>query len=104
MIKPKPLISNMWRPAPDASARSDIYRFDRNERTTVFTDEELNKIFANVTAYDLVAYGELEPFYSKVSSFFGINRENILLTSQIKGVLIKQLHQVQVVSHSFLQH
>ena len=48
MIKPKPLISNMWRPAPDASARSDIYRFDRNERTTVFTDEETGLIVAKV--------------------------------------------------------
>ena len=81
MIKSKPLISKMWRPSPDSSERSQIFRFDRNERTTVFSDEELNNLYSSITAYDLVAYGELEPFYRKVSSFFGIERDNILLTS-----------------------
>ena len=81
MIKAKPLIEKMWRPEPDTSQRYDYYRFDRNERTTLFTDDQFSSIISTLSPYDLVAYGELELFYKKICSWLGVNRDNILLTS-----------------------
>jgi len=45
MIKPKKLISKIWRPEPDSTARNDFYRFERNEPTTLFSDEQFFDIF-----------------------------------------------------------
>jgi histidinol-phosphate aminotransferase len=81
MIKPKKLISKIWRPELDSSERKDFYRFERNERTTLFTDEQYSDILSNLTSYDLVAYGELEPFYKKICDWLNVDRKNILLTS-----------------------
>ena len=81
MIEAKSLVEKMWRPEPDTSQRFDYYRFDRNERTTLFTDEQFSNIISTLSPYDLVAYGELEPFYSKICTWLGVNRANILLTS-----------------------
>ena len=66
MIKPKELVSKMWRPPPDDSSRSDFSRFERNERTTLYKEKEFNEIISTISSYDLVAYGELEPFYNKI--------------------------------------
>ena len=71
----------MWRPAPDNSKRSNYFRFERNERTTLFTEKEFKEIISSITAYDLVAYGELEPFYKKLADWLKIDRTSILLTS-----------------------
>jgi len=81
MVKPKPLIKKMWRPDPDDSSRSDYYRFERNERTTLFKDDVFHDIISSLSSYDLVAYGELEPFYDKILNWLDLKRENILLTS-----------------------
>ena len=48
MIKPKELVSQMWRPAPDDSSRSDFFRFERNERTTLFKEKEFNEIISTI--------------------------------------------------------
>ena len=45
MIKPKKLISKIWRPEPDSTVRNDFYRFERNERTTLFSNEQFFDIF-----------------------------------------------------------
>ena len=45
MIKPKKLISKIWRPEPDSTARKDFCRFERNERTTLFSNEQFFDIF-----------------------------------------------------------
>ena len=68
MIKAKSLVEKIWRPEPDTSQRNNYYRFDRNERTTLFTDDQFSNIISTLSPYDLVAYGELEPFYSKIST------------------------------------
>ena len=81
MIKPKPLVEKMWRPEPDSSSRFDNYRFDRNERTTLFNDQQFSNILSKLSPYDLVAYGELEPFYNRISNWLDLNRGNILLTA-----------------------
>ena len=81
MINSKKLISKMWRPEPDTSKRQDHYRLERNERTSLFKEKEFNEIISTITSYDLVAYGELEPFYNKIKNWLGVGRKNILLTS-----------------------
>jgi len=81
MIKTKEILSKMWRPEPDDSSRSDFFRFERNERTTLFKEKEFNEIISTITPYDLVAYGELEPFYNKIKNWLEVDRKNILLTS-----------------------
>ena len=81
MIPPKELINCITRPAPDKSERSNIYRFDRNERTTTFSEEEFREMLSTLTPYDFVAYGELEPFYEKAAEWLNVERGNILFTS-----------------------
>tara|TARA_Y100000590_G_scaffold464953_1_gene635775 strand:- start:669 stop:1751 length:1083 start_codon:yes stop_codon:yes gene_type:complete len=80
-IKPKKTIIKMWRPDPDTSERSNFFRFDRNERTTLFSEKEFKKMLSTLNSYDFVAYGELEPFYDKICKWLNINRRNVLLTS-----------------------
>ena len=81
MIKPNNLIKNITRPPADKSSRESHFRFDRNERTTLFDDFEFNEMISQITPYDLVAYGELEPFYNKVKNWLNISRNEVLLTS-----------------------
>lgn len=81
MIEPKETIKNIWRPAPETESRTDIFRFDRNERTTLFTNEEFQSMLFRLTPYDFVAYGELEPFYQKTKDWLNVDRTNILFTS-----------------------
>ncbi len=81
MIKPNKNIEKMWRPDPDDLSRSDYLRLEKNERTTLFNTQDFNKIISSLTPYDLVAYGELEPFYKSVVNWLKLKRENILLTS-----------------------
>lgn len=81
MIKSKKNIKKLSRPDPDNSKRFSQFRFDRNERTTLFNNEQFNKMLSILTPYDFVAYGELEPFYRKLSKYLKIDRKNILLTS-----------------------
>ena len=81
MVNSKKLISNLWRPDPDSFNRESYYRFDKNERVTLFTPDQFNNIISSLTPYDLVAYGELEPFYKKICEWLKLNRNNVLLTS-----------------------
>ena len=81
MINTNKLIQQIDRPSPDHSSRENDYRFDRNERTTLFTDEEFKGMISQLSPYDFVAYGELEPFYNKISEWLQLNREQLLLTS-----------------------
>ena len=81
MIKPKKNISKLWRPPPEVLDRSSYYRFEKNERTTLFSEEEFNNMLSELSPYDLVAYGELETFYNSVAGWLKLKRENILLTS-----------------------
>ena len=74
MIKPKPLIDKMWSPDPDDTSRKDKYRFNSNERTTLFDDKDFSRIISELSPYDLVAYGELEPFYLKIVNWLNLNR------------------------------
>lgn len=71
----------MWRPEPDTSERSGFSRFERNERTTLFSEKEFSDMLSQLSSYDFVAYGELEPFYQKIAEWLCVERENILLTS-----------------------
>lgn len=81
MINPNELISKITRPPADKSCRKDHYRFDRNERTTLFTSDEFNEMISQITPYDVIAYGELDPFYEKIKDWLNISRNQILLTS-----------------------
>ena len=80
-MKCNELIYNINRPPPDDSSRITHYRFDRNERTTLFTDNEFKDMISNLHPYDFVAYGELEPFYNKIKDWLNLSRDQILLTS-----------------------
>ena len=42
MINSKDFKKNIWRPEPDVSKRSSYFRFERNERTTLFYDSKFN--------------------------------------------------------------
>lgn len=81
MIKSNELINQITRPPADKSSRESHYRFDRNERTTLFNKDEFNEMISQINPYDLVAYGELEPFYDKIKDWLNISRNQILLTS-----------------------
>jgi histidinol-phosphate aminotransferase len=61
--------------------RRNLYRFEKNERTTLFTDDEFKQMMATINAFDLVAYGELEPFYTAVCQWLNIDRTELLVTA-----------------------
>ena len=81
MMRSRDTISKIQRPSPDTASRGTHYRFDRNERTTLFTDEEFREMLSVLNPYDFVAYGELEPLYIKAAKWLDVDRENILFTS-----------------------
>jgi histidinol-phosphate aminotransferase len=81
MIKSKPLVSAIGRPAPDTLRRTNLLRLDKNERTTLFSDREFQAMMSTITPFDIVAYSELEPIYEAFTKWLNIKRENILLTS-----------------------
>lgn len=81
MIRSKRLISQISRPGPDTLERENLLRFEKNERTTLFSDEEFTDMMNTITPFDLVAYSELEPFYNSVVKSLSIKRENVLLTA-----------------------
>tara|TARA_B100000427_G_C15517250_1_gene598747 strand:+ start:3161 stop:4228 length:1068 start_codon:yes stop_codon:yes gene_type:complete len=81
MVKSKMLISKIDRPKPDSSTRKNVYRFEKNERTTLFDLDVFNNIIKTITPFDLVAYAELEPFYNSVSNWLEINRNQLLITA-----------------------
>tara|TARA_B100000963_G_C22629219_1_gene673995 strand:- start:1344 stop:2411 length:1068 start_codon:yes stop_codon:yes gene_type:complete len=80
MIRSKKLISNISRPDPESTSRIDIYRFEKNERTTLFDKKTFNDIIKTLTPFDLVAYGEIEPFYDSACNFLMIERNQLLVT------------------------
>lgn len=81
MIKSNKLISKINRPKPDSLERKNLYRFEKNERTTLFSNDVFNEIIDSINPFDLVAYGELEPFYYSLIKYLKIKRNQILLTS-----------------------
>lgn len=81
MIKSNKLISEINRPSPDTLERENLLRFEKNERTTLFSDKEFKDMMNTITPFDLVAYSELEPFYKTVINALSIQRENILITA-----------------------
>ncbi|PWS28173.1 hypothetical protein DHW03_11530 [Pedobacter yonginense] len=81
MIKSKKLVSMIDRPSPDILERSNLYRFEKNERTTLFSEAEFKEIMASITSFDLVAYGELEPLYLAVCKWLKVDREQLLITA-----------------------
>lgn len=80
MIKPKELVAQVSRPAPETLKREGLMRLDKNERTTLFSEEEFNNMMADITPFDLVAYSELEPTYEAFVKWLNVGRGNILLT------------------------
>lgn len=80
MIKPKKIISNIFRPGPDKMDRKELMRFERNERTTLFSKNTFDAILNTITPYDLTPYASLEPFYLLVSEWLSIDRNQLLLT------------------------
>lgn len=81
MIKPKKLISQISRPGIDTLEREKLLRFEKNERTTLFSDDEFKSMMSTISSFDLVAYSELEPFYNTIIKSLTIKRENILLSA-----------------------
>jgi histidinol-phosphate aminotransferase len=81
MIKSKKLISMIERPIPDTLERRTLYRFEKNERTTLFSKEEFDQMLSTLTPFDLVAYGELEPFYKTVCEWLKVDRSELLITA-----------------------
>ena len=82
MIEPKKHIKTLERKEPSSENRiGEVFRFDRNERTTPFPKEHLKKITGIMSADEMVAYPNLEPFYRKLVSWLKVDREEVLLTS-----------------------
>ncbi len=81
MIQSKKILLDIKRPGYDDSKRINILRLEKNERTTLFSKGEFDKILETITPFDLTAYGELEPLYQTVCNYLNINRSELLLTA-----------------------
>jgi histidinol-phosphate aminotransferase len=96
MIQPKKHIKGLFRMPVEFERRiGNVVRLDRNERTTSFPVEHLNKILNSITPEEVVAYPELEPFYSRIKMWLKVEREEVLLASG-SDTSIKAVYEVYV--------
>ena len=96
MIEPRHCFRSLRRTAPAAEDRiGNVYRFDRNEKTTPFPQEHLKAILAAIHPDEIVAYPQLEPFYQKLASWLGVSRDQVLLASG-SDTAIKAVYEVYV--------
>lgn len=96
MTAPKKNIKKLFRTPPSFASRiGKIVRLDRNERTIPFPEEHLRNILNTITAEEVVAYPELEPFYDKLALWLKVKRDQVLLTSG-SDTAIRALFEVYV--------
>ena len=96
MIEPRKFLKNLTRtPITPEDRIGKVHRLDRNERTTAFPKEHLQKILASVTMDEMVAYPEVEPFYHKLACWLKVDREELLVASG-SDTCIKMVFEVYV--------
>ncbi len=96
MIEPKKNLKDLTRtPITPENRIGKLHRLDRNERTTTFPKEHLQNILNSITADEMVAYPEVEPFYHKLANWLNIKRNELLVASG-SDTSIKMVYEVYV--------
>ena len=95
MIKPRKNIERLDRFKDFGYDRSTFVRLDKNERTVPFTQEIYQGMLATLSNKFLPMYPDQRPLYEKLSKFFSIDKENLLLTSGSDSA-IKSIYETYV--------
>lgn len=68
---------------PQSDTHTGVLRLNRNEKPDDWPDDLLEKIFGSVPNNILQRYPDVDPLYSKLAEFVGVETDSILLTSGI---------------------
>lgn len=81
MIEPKENIKKILRTPSDCMDRvGSVVRLDKNERTTPFLKKHFKEMLNSISAEEITAYPELEPFYTKLAKWLKVSRDQVLVT------------------------
>lgn len=75
--------------------RSGMFRMDRNERTWPFHEEILEDIRRRITSETLTNYPEMESIYHRLSSYLGVDDDQIYLHSG-SDLVIKSIFETYI--------
>ena len=109
MTEPKKYLKELTRtPITPEDRIGRVHRLDRNERTTAFPQEHLARILASVTADEMTAYPEVEPFYHKLANWLKVDRQELLVASgsdtnikMVFEVYVEENDEVVVISPTY---
>ncbi|MFQ5713576.1 MAG: pyridoxal phosphate-dependent aminotransferase [Candidatus Scalinduaceae bacterium] len=80
-IKHKKWVDIVHRVRGEAETRFDKVRLDKNERVAHLGDEFWNNLLSKIKQEHILAYPEVEPFYSKLANFLGVSAGNLVITA-----------------------
>ena len=80
-IKHKKWVDTVHRVRGEVETRLDKVRLDKNERVSLLRDEFWRDLISKIRQEHILAYPEVEPFYSKLADFLGVSTENLVVTA-----------------------
>jgi histidinol-phosphate aminotransferase len=80
-IKHKKWVDTVHRVRGEVETRLDKVRLDKNERVSLLRDEFWRDLISKIKQEHVLAYPEVEPFYSKLADFLGVSTENLIVTA-----------------------
>ncbi len=80
-IKHKEWVDKVYRVRGGVETRLDKIRLDKNERVSHLGEEFWGDLLSKIKQEHILAYPEVEPFYSKLADFLGVSTENLVVTA-----------------------
>ena len=80
-IKHKEWIDKVYRVRGEVETRLDKIRLDKNERVSHLGEVFWEDMLLKIKQEHVLAYPEVEPFYSKLADFLGVSTENLVVTA-----------------------
>ena len=80
-IKHKEWVGTVYRVRGDDETRLDKMRLDKNERVSHLGEKFWGDLLLKIKQEHILAYPEIEPFYSKLADFLGVSKENLVITA-----------------------
>ncbi len=87
MVEPKPFIAELDRLEDIGSGREGQLLLDKNERTIPYPDGVVSAIYDTISPIELTRYPDQAILYEKLSTFLGLNSENLLLSNGADSAL-----------------
>jgi histidinol-phosphate aminotransferase len=81
VVKHKMWVDYVERIRPNLETRYGLVRLDKNERTTPFNGNFINRVLSKITSEQLGAYPEVEPFYKQLSRHVDVDVNSLVVTA-----------------------